>query len=176
MIEFIGEEGLHQFAPLLNDALDDERCRAYAMTAAGQLRSEANLAAILKLAGDPAMLKWNRMLWALKDYAHPLCRPALERLFRTASHKQDRVIAAWGLGKLGDQRAMHYLTEMLDDPYTVTATEKATFYDPGESLRAAQALCDIPRLALRVGRQLGGEDETAVAAVGGSGNLSSDPE
>ena len=140
MIEFIGEEGLHQFAPLLNEYLagDDRHCLAYAITSAGQLRSEDNLAAILKLADDPTRL-WNRLLGALKDYAHPRCRPALERVFRDSLVKRDRVIAAWGLGKLGDEKVIHYLAELLDDPDTQTPTA----FDPGESLRAAQALCDI---------------------------------
>jgi HEAT repeat protein len=142
MIEFVGQRRLDQFAPLLNDPLagdGDQRCLAFAMTSAGQLRSEANLPAILKLAADPEMMRWNRLLWALKDYAHLLCRPALERVFRRAKYKHDRIIAAWGLGKLGDEAATHYLAEMLDDP----ATETPTCSDPGQSLRAAQALCDI---------------------------------
>lgn len=142
MIAFIGRKGLAQFAPLLNDSLaagGDQSCLAYAITSAGELRSEANLAVILKLANDPAIRSWSRLLWALKDYGHPRCRPALRRLYREARHKGDRVIAAWGLTKLGDEQAIQYLVEMLDDPDTETPTS----YDPGESIRAAQALCDI---------------------------------
>src|SRR5262249_24760711 len=66
MIAFIGEEGMHQFAPLLNDALADEHCRGYAITAAGQLRSESNLLAILKLADDTGTNLRGVLLWALK--------------------------------------------------------------------------------------------------------------
>ena len=65
---FIGKKGLHPFAPLLNDTLagdGDELCQAYAITSAGQLRAEANLPAILKLAAGPATRMWNRLLWAL---------------------------------------------------------------------------------------------------------------
>jgi HEAT repeat protein len=140
-IRLVGEEGLHQFTPLLNDALTggDDFCRAHAITAAGQLRSEDNLPFLLRMAADPAARLGNRLLWALKDYGHPLCRPALERVFREGRTKQDRVIAAWGLGKLGDRGAIRYLAGMLDEP----AKESPTRYDPGESLRAAQALCDI---------------------------------
>jgi HEAT repeat protein len=142
MIAFVGNKGLLPFAPLLNDALagnGGDGCLAYAMTSAGQLRSEANLKAILKLAADPKRKEWSRLLWALKDYGHPRCRPALRRVFRRAKSKHERVIAAWGLGKLGDERAIRYLADMLDDP----AVETPTSHDPGESIRAAQALCDI---------------------------------
>jgi HEAT repeat protein len=140
MIEFVGRKGLDQFAPLLNDALagGDELCQAYAITSAGELRSEANLAAILKLATAATRLG-NRLLWTLKDYGHPRCRPVLNRVYRGSPWKHDRVIAAWGLGKLGDEGAIRYLAEMLEDPDTETPTS----FLPGESLRAAQALCDI---------------------------------
>jgi HEAT repeat protein len=143
MIAFIGDKGLAQFAPLLNDALAgkaDDHCQAYAITAAGELRSEANLPALLKLAGDPAFDPlFRRMLWALRDYVHPLCRPALERFFQADRPKEVRVFAAWGLGKLGDEEAVRYLVGMLDDPAVRTPTSS----NPGQSLRAAQALCDI---------------------------------
>jgi HEAT repeat protein len=143
MIAFIGEKGLYQFAPLLNDILagdGDELCLAYAITSAGELRSEVNLTAVLKLAtDDTGRMLWNRLLWTLTDYNHPLCRPALERVYRAGPPKGDQVIAAWGLGKLGDEEAIQYLADMLDDPDTPTPTCS----NPGESLRAAQALCDI---------------------------------
>jgi len=143
VIALVGRRGLARFAPLLNDALEgnaDDHCRAYAITAAGELRSEANLPALLRLAGDPAFDPlFRRMLWALRDYAHPLCRPALERFFRPDRPKEVRVFAAWGLGKLGDQDAIRYLSEILDDPEVRTPT---SFY-PGQSRRAAQALCDV---------------------------------
>ncbi len=141
VIELVGRRDLHPLAPLLNDALaenGDEHCRAYAITSAGQLRSEVCLPAILKMASGPSPRLWNRLLWALKDYTHPRCRPLLKRVWRDGL-KRDQVIAAWGLGKLGDKKAIRYLADMLDDVDTVTATT----FDPGESLRAAQALCDI---------------------------------
>ena len=55
------------------------------------------------------------------------------------------MIAAWGLGKLGDDAAIRYLAEMLDDPDVRTPT----LFLPGESFRAAQALCDIHGLPFR---------------------------
>lgn len=143
VIALVGRKGLARFAPLLNDALNDnadDLCRAYAITAAGELRSEDNLPALLRLAGNPAFDPlFRRMLPALTAYAHPLCRPALERFFRPDQPKGVRVFAAWGLGKLGDEEAIRYLAEMLDDPEVRTPTS----FDPGESRRAAQALSDV---------------------------------
>jgi hypothetical protein len=143
VIALVGRRGLAQFAPLLNDALEgnaDDDCQADAITAAGELKAEANLPALLKLAGDRAFDSWfRRLLPALTAYANPLCRPALQRFFRPGRRKEVRVFAAWGLGKLGDEEALLYLAGMLDDP----AVETPTSFDPGESLRAAQALCDI---------------------------------
>jgi hypothetical protein len=40
---------------------------------------------------------------------------------------------------MGDQAALKYLVEMLDDP---DSTGK-NFHTPGQGIRAAQALCDI---------------------------------
>jgi hypothetical protein len=158
VIALVGRRGLARFAPLLNDALDgnaDELCQAYAITAAGEVRAEANLPAPLHAAGDPAVgPMFRRLLPALTAYANPRCRPALERFFRPGQPKEVRVFAAWGLGKLGDEAAIRYLAEMLDDP----AVETPTSYDPGESLRAAQALCDIRGWPFTWGR--GGVDRT----------------
>jgi HEAT repeat protein len=143
VIALVGRRGLARFAHLLNDALDgkaDDLCRAYAITAAEELQAEANLQHLLRLAGDPAFDPlFRRLLPALTAYADPRCRPALERFFRPDQPKAVRVFAARGLGKLGDEEAVRYLAEMLDDPELWTPTS----YDPGESLRAAQALCDV---------------------------------
>jgi HEAT repeat protein len=143
VIELVGERKLDRFAHLLNDALDgnaDDHCRAYAITAAEELRAEVNLPALLRLADKPAAAPlFRRVLPALTAYTDPRCRPVLERFFRPGRPKEVRIFAAWGLGKLGDEEAIRYLAEMLDDP----PVQKPGCYDPGESLRAAQALCDI---------------------------------
>lgn len=143
VIALVGRRGLTRFAHLLNDALDgnaDDLCQAYAITAAEELRAEANLPNLLQVASDPVFDPlFRRLLPALSAYANPRCRPALERFFRPDQPKEVRVFAAWGLGKLGDEEAVGYLAEMLDDPEVRTPTS----YDPGESRRAAQALCDI---------------------------------
>jgi HEAT repeats len=144
VIQFVGNRGLGQFAAALNDALDprgDGLCRAYAISVAGRLRSEENLPAVLRLANDRAHVDlFRRTLWALKDYAHPACRPTLRRWFQEARSKEVKVLAAWGLGKLGDRRAIEYLGDMLDDP---DREKPGRYFDPGQSWRAAQALCDV---------------------------------
>lgn len=143
VVELVGQKGLARLAPLLNDALGgnaDDLCRACAITAAGELHLQANLPSLLKLAADPAFDSlFRRLLPALTAYAHPLCRPALERFFQPERPTEVRVLAAWGLGKLGDDQAIRYLAGMLDDPEVHTPTS----FDPGQSRRAAQALCDI---------------------------------
>jgi HEAT repeat protein len=152
VIALVGQRGLARFAPLLNDALDgnaDKLCRAYAITAAGELRSEANLPVLLRLAANRAFEPlFRRLLPALTAYEDSRCRPALEWFFRPEMPGEVRVFAAWGLGKLGDEQAVRYLAGMLDDPEVRTPTS----YDPGQSLRAAQALCDLRGWPFRWGR------------------------
>lgn len=143
LIQMVENAGLKQFAPSLNAIIEhdpDEFCRAAAIHAAGALRADDNLPALLRLAEGGEYDQIWRLAWALKGYATEECRPYLNRWFAgSGSDKQTRVIAAWGLGKLGDKQAMRYLIEMLDDP----DRKGENFFAPGESLRAAQALSDI---------------------------------
>ncbi|MCU0709577.1 MAG: HEAT repeat domain-containing protein [Pirellula sp.] len=132
-----------QFAPHLNDIIEndpDEFCRDMAIHAAGKLRTNECLPVLLRLAdkNDPN-LTW-RLATALTSYATEECRSHLRKWFDdTSLAKSTRIFAAWGLGKLGDQMAFDYLIRMLDDP-----DERGdTYFRPGESIRAAQAVCDI---------------------------------
>jgi HEAT repeat protein len=71
------------------------------------------------------------------DPASVMCR--LKAIDQASSRKSTRILAAWGLGRLGDQHAVAYLIQMLHDPW-----RKGPDYSfPGESLKAAQALCDL---------------------------------
>lgn len=80
------------------------------------------------------------LLWAAHQYAEPEFKEYVTRIFEDPdTENSHRVLAAWGLGKLGDKRAVDYLVKMLDDPSVITPTSS----DPGHSLRAAQALSDI---------------------------------
>lgn len=133
---------LKQYAPFLNEIImsdPDPFCRGIAIHAAGTLKAEENLPTLLRLAERGDYDQTWRIVWALKDYATEECRPYLKEWFKDDESKSTRVIAAWGLGKLGDKEAIAYLISMLDDP----DRRGPTFSEPGESLRAAQALCDI---------------------------------
>ena len=143
LIQTVAQDGLTQFAPHLSDVIEndpDEFCRDMAIYAVGKLRAYECLPALLRLAdqNDPN-LTW-RLATALASYATEECRPRLRQWFDDSSQeKSTKIFAAWGLGKLGDQEAIDYLIRMLDDP-----DERGdTYFTPGESIRAAQAVCDI---------------------------------
>jgi len=134
---------MRQFAPLLNDIIERDPepfCREIAIHAAGSLRQKENLPTLFRLADrNEYDLNW-RLAAALMRYATEDCRPYLRRWFEDAAQeKSTRVFAAWGLGKLGDQNALDYLVAMLHDPDIYTPNS----FEPGESIRAAQATCDI---------------------------------
>ena len=141
-IQTIRHARLKQYAPLLNDIIEsdpDPFCRDVAIHAAGTLKADENLPILLRLAERGNYDQTWRLAMALTDYATEECRPYLKKWFEDDESKSTRVIAAWGLGKLGDKEAIAYLIRMLDDP----DRKGPTFFDPGESIRAAQALCDI---------------------------------
>jgi HEAT repeat protein len=142
LIQTVQHRRLKQFAPLLNDIIEsdpDIACRSFAIHACGALKAPENLPALLRLAAqnDPLVAS---LAWAMKEYATEECRPYLQRWFKDGKQgKPTQVVSAWGLGKLGDEIAIRYLITMLEDP----DRRGLTFFRPGESLRAAQALCDI---------------------------------
>ena len=143
LIQTVEQRGLTEFAPLLNQIIEhdpDPFCRGLAVHAAGTLRADENLPVLLRLAKRVDHQGTWRFAWALKGYARPTCRPYLTKWFKDEKQdKQTRIVAAWGLGKLGDLKALNFLVQMLFDP----DREGKTFFNPGESRRAAQALCDI---------------------------------
>jgi hypothetical protein len=144
LIQVIGHRGLTSLAPVLNDIMlrdPNEHCREFAIRAAGDLRADVNLPTLLALADDPGPLsEYSRIpgniLWALKDYARPECRPHLQRAFDRPTDLEDPTIAAWGLCKLGTHlTALGYLAGLTGD-------WQGGYYT-GLALRAAQALADI---------------------------------
>ncbi|MEN1679140.1 MAG: HEAT repeat domain-containing protein [Planctomycetota bacterium] len=143
LIQTVGRDGLTQLAPHLSGIIEhdrDEICRDMAIHAAAKLRADECLPALLRLADqDDPSLTW-RLATALSSYATEECRPRLRKWFSDHSlTKSTRIFAAWGLGKLGEQTAIDYLIEMLDDP-----DERGdNYFRPGDSIRAAQAICDI---------------------------------
>lgn len=136
LIQTIADARLSRYAGSLNAILDndpDPLVRQTAVHAAGTLKSQVNLPALLRLAENPPPELRSYLLWALKEYAHEDCRPLLNRAFQNPCDKETKIIAAWGLGKLGDRKAVECLGEMLD----------AESLPIEHRLRAAQALCDI---------------------------------
>ena len=115
LIQVIGNSRLKSLAPLLNDIMlndPDEHCREFAIRAAGTLRADVNFPTLLALAAAPGPLsEYSRIpsniLWALKDYARPECRPHLQRAFDKPTDLEDPTIAAWGLSKLGSHPQAH---------------------------------------------------------------------
>jgi HEAT repeat protein len=143
LIQTVEHRRLKQFAPLLNDIIErdsDTGCRTLAIHAAGTLKQHVNLPVLLRLADQNDTTLIGSLAWALKDYATEDCRLHLQRWFQDAIRPEPtRVISAWGMGKLGDEKAIRYLSQMLEDP----DHRGPTFFKPGQSIRAAQALCDI---------------------------------
>jgi hypothetical protein len=76
--------------------------------------------------------------WLLKANAIAALRASLG-LTMAGSDVHARMFAAWALAKAGDRDAHAYLVTMLDDPPVRTRYRS----DPGQSIRAAQALADI---------------------------------
>lgn len=143
LIQTVADDGLVQFAPHLNDIIEndpDEFCRDMAIHAAGSPRAVECLPVLLRLAeGNNSNLTW-RLATALSSYATEECGPHLANSFNdTSLDSSTRVFAAWGLSKLGNKKAIGYLIGMLDDP----DESGGSFFSPGESLHAAQALCDV---------------------------------
>lgn len=133
LLQVIGDHGWSHAADKLNDIISrdpDLRCRLQAIRAAGRLRSPVNLPILLKLKPEEIDNCRIYLIDALREYGQEACRPRLTELFDDpATRRSDRLLAAWGLAKLGDVRALAFLEEMV----FITA----------ESFRAAQALCDV---------------------------------
>jgi predicted DNA-binding protein (MmcQ/YjbR family) len=148
LIQTIGTDGLVQFAEYLNTAMredPDENCREFAVLAAGRLRCEVNLPVLLELTRQRPPSKYSRLpwnlLWALKEFGRPEGRPYLERVFSGLKEaSEDRVVAAWGLCKLGPHaEAREFLVGLLGEKWR----DSGSGYFPAVSIRAAQALCDV---------------------------------
>ncbi len=143
LVRTVGFKHLTQLAPQLVPVIEndpDVLCRQGAIWSAGKLKSLECLPSLLRLAENPPReLAWS-LAFAFTTYAAAASGPFLRRRFEDKSlDSSDRVIAAWGLAKLGEQKALRYLVEMLFGPDRKTSTTFA----PGQSLRAAQAICDI---------------------------------
>ncbi|MFZ6184240.1 HEAT repeat domain-containing protein [Nannocystis pusilla] len=78
------------------------------------------------------------LLDALRKLKDPIAALVFESNL-THPEPRTRVFALWGLAALGHATPIAGLVALLDDPDVRTPTS----YEPGESRRAAQALCDV---------------------------------
>lgn len=170
MLNAICFKKLVELAPYLNDVILDESCPAsqlLAIDVAGALRQEVNFPAILRLAceGFPGLSS------VLTEYGRDEGREYLQREFLkdlplrpTAEEMRDqlnidsfrkvaawrdarheKLIAAWGLAKLGDRAALAHVGEHLFDSRDASLPGSETIIQ----LRAAQALADLFGLPFR---------------------------
>jgi hypothetical protein len=143
LVQTIGNKNLTRLAPQLIPIIEsdpDILCRRGAIWSAGKLKAPECLPSLLRLAENPRVEVASSLALAFTKYSSEASRPFLQQRFEDKSaDSSDRVIAAWGLAKLGKKKALRYLVKMLFDPNKKTPTS----YAPGQSLRAAQAVCDI---------------------------------
>lgn len=143
IIQTIGLRKIHDLVGVLNRHYyreTDDFCKDMTLHALGVIADESSLPIFRQLMHDKDhSYKW-RILSASHRFASAEFKDYLTGVFHDESTKPDyKIMAAWGLAKLGESRPYDYLVSMLDDPEIRTTT----FYDPGHSLRAAQAISDI---------------------------------
>lgn len=134
IIQVVGQSKLKRFAPIIAQIISSEsENRWWAVMAAGELRDERCLPALLELTDKYAKedIPYS-IVHSLAEFDSPLVTLHLRRVFATAEEDRDRVRAAWGLGRQNHQQAIAYLVEKLDDDQI-----------DSESGRAAQALSDL---------------------------------
>ena len=157
VVQTVGLEKWERFAEALNEIMltdADPFVRECAVQSAREINSPVNIPALLKLIeqDDPELA--HAVLWTVSFYGHPDFRPYLTDAFNKRGQEENRrVFAAWGLAKMGDEKAHAFLVRTLDDSdYRPGWWAKfkhrhfgasLTDFAPGQSLRAAQALCDI---------------------------------
>jgi len=143
IIQVIGLRKLKNFVPVLNSHYykeTDPNVREQLISTLGTLADESSFPIFLTLAQTADKNKYWRLIWAFKNYAKQEGKPFLEKVFcDKQSDTSDKVVSAWGLVKIGEKSYYDYLIKMLDDPDVETSTS----YSPGQSMRAAQAICDI---------------------------------
>jgi HEAT repeat protein len=129
--------------PFLNDHFykeTDEFCKdalLYTLTVIG---AESSFKIFKELSDRKDNKYAFRVLLAFIKYQKSESKPYLLRIYNDKNlDKILRIHAAWGLAKLGEKDYIDYLIKMLEDP--IIKTPKS--YDPGQSIRAAQAISDI---------------------------------
>jgi hypothetical protein len=169
VITAIHQQRWTHLAPLLAERLGvetDPSCRNLLLAACGDLRVPATLDALLALAQRDLVKQSperHRILFNLRKHADERARAYFEAIFEAPlpeppppfdGSKELKVLAAWGLLKLGAASKAHaFLVTMLDDVRIVHVREgKVTGVEPGLSERAGQALADVHALPFRWGK------------------------
>ncbi|MFO0740074.1 MAG: hypothetical protein U0270_29515 [Labilithrix sp.] len=163
----LGEKAYVPFARRVADRLAEETheaVRSALIAACGDIVSEPTLEALLVVAAKDRKKRTEergRILFHLRKHASERAREYFEAVFAAElpeslppfdNRKEERVLAAWGLMKLGpDDEAHAFLTSMLEDRpldvHDAIGEVKAT--DPGVSQRARQALIDLGLMTRR---------------------------
>ena len=143
IIQTIGLRKLKVFVPVLNEYFhheSDPGCKSQILHALATIADESSFPLFLELAyGSDRTFDW-RLLVGFAHFGRPEAQPFLEKKFNSRqSNLHEKTLAAWGLAKIGVKAYYEYLAKLLDDRDYSTATS----YSPGQSLRAAQAICDI---------------------------------
>jgi HEAT repeat protein len=165
--KFIGEKAYMPFARRVVDRLAEEPhelVRGALIFACGELRTPDTLNALLTLAAKDRKRRTperGRILYALCKHASETAREYFEEVFVAElpdppipfdHRKEERVLAAWGLMKLGpDDEAQTFLTAMLEDPPidVLDAIGEVKATDSGVAARAKQALVDVGLMTRR---------------------------
>jgi len=164
---FIGEKAYEPFARRVIDRLGEEHnpiVRGALIYACGELPSPDTLNAILTAAAKDRKKRTperGQILYALIKHQTETAFDYFEEVFAAElpephipfdHRKEERVLAAWGLMKLGpNDEAQAFLTEMLEDPPmdVLDAIGEVKATDTGVSVRAKQALVDVGLMTRR---------------------------
>jgi hypothetical protein len=125
----------------------------FAIRSAGEIANPLSLDLLFPIMEERSKKLQRTLIWVLKNFdKHEKIKQYLvwvynDNIESDSFEKGNKVIAAWGLVKQGETDYYEYLIKMLDDTAIITSgtyeTKNTTIHEPGESLRAAQAICDI---------------------------------
>lgn len=143
IIQTIGLREMRNLVGVLNRHFyreTDDFCKGNILSALGRIADASSLPIFVELMQNNAREHEWYILVASTNFASPEFKNYLFSIFEDREAKMShKVMAAWGLAKLGQKHAYDYLVLMLDDPEVGTANS----YDPGHSIRAAQAIGNI---------------------------------
>lgn len=139
MLQVVGHQHLTRFAEVVNQLIESRaESLFWAIDAAGYLCTESNRAALIRYSKSLGnQLCGMVLLQALVKFRSENARSMFRDAFYLGNVDDYRIYAAWGLGQLGDARALGFLRDWLDDKI-----EDGTC-PSYEAMRAAQALSAI---------------------------------